>query len=208
MKEDDLGLTGNSQVRTSLCSFPLSPLTFHPPQAITFMTNGIVRDERCFYMDRSPGEFMKVFSNQAQFEVMSRRAWDLSAEAETVIGDARMRQRSQGWSEVRPAIGTTIRFVCRTRHCALGPLIGLICRVWLFNAHLAGGLQNFGQSIGLYRRVLQILDWGRKEWAKITRRDRGTIFDSTFVRACRVLYGNTLVRVSLSNSEHESILYN
>jgi len=48
--------------------------------------------------------------------------------------------------------------------------------------------------VELYRRALAVLNWGRKEWADVSRKERGSIFDSAFVRGVRVLYGNILIR--------------
>lgn len=93
--------------------------------------------------------------------------------------EAEARQSADGWDDVRPALSTTVR-------------------IWIINAHISQGLGQYGQAVGLYRRALAVLEWGRGAWAigsKASRKERGAIFDSTFVRGVRVLYGKTLVRV-------------
>ncbi|KDQ21512.1 hypothetical protein BOTBODRAFT_25954 [Botryobasidium botryosum FD-172 SS1] len=143
------------------------------PQAITYVTNGIIRDERCFFMDSS--DFIKRFQDQSRLEVLSKRAWDLSADDKHVIVDARRRVERKGWPDVRPALSTTIR-------------------IWILNAHIAQGLTEYGQAVVLYRRALAVLAWGRKEWAHVSRKERGSIFDTAFVRGVRTLFGNVLLR--------------
>ncbi|KAF8332610.1 uncharacterized protein EI90DRAFT_3122362 [Cantharellus anzutake] len=158
------------------------------PQAIAYMTNGIVRDDRCFYMEDSE-TFLRQLAAQAQFEIIRSDAWDLSATDETVIREAKGRQVARGWDDVRPALSTTVR-------------------VWILNAHISQGLAQYGQAVGLYKRALAVLDWGRKEWADANRKERGAIFDSTFVRGVRVLYVQTLVKAYEQTMSDKSHPYN
>ncbi|KAF9512181.1 hypothetical protein BS47DRAFT_1100683 [Hydnum rufescens UP504] len=151
------------------------------------MTNGIVRDERCFYME-SDQTFMRQLASQAQFEILRSEAWDLSATETVVIKEAALRQQQKGWDNVRPALSATVR-------------------IWILNAHLSQGLGQYGQAVGLYRRAIAVLDWGRKEWHKFSRKERGAIFDTTFVRGVRVLYGNTLVRAYEQTMDDKSQPY-
>jgi len=65
----------------------------------------------------------------------------------------------------------------------------------VLNAFLSHGNGQYGQAVGLYKRALAVLDWGRKVWAKASRKERGAIFDSTFVRGVRTLYATSLVHV-------------
>ncbi len=135
----------------------------------------------------------------AQFEIIRSDAWDLSATDETVIREAKARQSARGWDDVRPALSTTVRSVVRYSFAApSGCSSDESCRVWILNAHISQGLAQYGQAVGLYKRALAVLDWGRKEWADANRKERGAIFDSTFVRGVRVLYAQTLVKVNTS----------
>ena len=180
------------------------------------MTNGIVRDDRCFYMEDGQ-TFMKLLAAQglpkiqriihgfsinsrfftAQFEIIRSDAWDLSATDETVIREAKGRQIARGWDDVRPALSTTVRSIKSSSLVLFGSVHQkFLCRVWILNAHISQGLAQYGQAVGLYKRALAVLDWGRKEWTDANRKERGAIFDSTFVRGVRVLYAQTLVKVS------------
>lgn len=73
-------------------------------------------------------------------------------------------------------------------------------RICILNAFLSQGNGQYGQAVGLYKRALAILDWGRDSkknalWAKATRKERGAVFDSTFVRGVRTMYAMALVHV-------------
>ena len=74
-------------------------------------------------------------------------------------------------------------------------LLGTLRRICVLNAFLSHGNGQYGQAVGLYKRALAVLDWGRKAWAKASRKERGAIFDSTFVRGVRTLYATSLVHV-------------
>lgn len=69
------------------------------------------------------------------------------------------------------------------------------CRICVLNAFLSQGNGQYGQAVGLYKRALAVLDWGRKTWSKASRKERGAIFDSTFVRGVRTMYATALVHV-------------
>lgn len=96
-----------------------------PAQTISYLTNGIVRDDRCVHIE-SQSWFMKQLASQgqcdrafgrvpadgtlsAQYELIRENAWDLSQDEKSIVKDAQRRQEANGWDDVRPALSTTVR---------------------------------------------------------------------------------------------------
>lgn len=53
--------------------------------------------------------FLTEFITKAQYEILREDAWDLSADENTIIKEAKLRHAAGGWDNVRPAISTTVR---------------------------------------------------------------------------------------------------
>ena len=51
------------------------------------------------------------------------------------------------------------------------------------------------RSPEFYRNALEILEWGSDLWKDVPNRDRGMIFDGTFIRAVKRLYLKSLMGV-------------
>ncbi len=49
----------------------------------------------------------------------------------------------------------------------------------------------------LYRDTLDFLEEGRKIWRHVSKDDRGTVFEDTFVRGIRVLHLHAFLKVCL-----------
>ena len=62
---------------------------------------------------------------------------------------------------------------------------------------MSAGFNQYGQAACLLRRALNLLDWGRETWPKVDRKSRGAVFDVSWIRNARVLYGGYLVLVRL-----------
>ncbi|KDQ19786.1 hypothetical protein BOTBODRAFT_27211 [Botryobasidium botryosum FD-172 SS1] len=141
--------------------------------ALDGLANGILRDERAFYMD-SP-HWTKIFNRQVLMEIHRYGAWTKESTT-SIIEEALKLQREKGWDFVRPALSTTVR--------------GFIMR-----GFLGGGLHgDYGPGVEYIGRALEILDWGRKAWKDVPIVDKGTIFSDTFTRGVRRLHIQTLMQ--------------
>lgn len=55
-------------------------------------------------------------------------------------------------------------------------------------AHVEAGLQRKHElAVERYDKALAILKWGREHWKDVSKDDRGTIFEDSFVRGVRDL---------------------
>jgi hypothetical protein len=54
-----------------------------------------------------------------------------------------------------------------------------------------------GHQAGIqhFKRVLDLLEWGRAIWKDVPKNDRGVIFEDSFVTGVRALYLKMLLRV-------------
>jgi stress-induced-phosphoprotein 1 len=126
-------------------------------------------------------------------------AWGLDVPEEVIKTEALDRLDRLGWDSVRPGLAVTIRSISLL-FCMSSALIVLTgCRASIINAQMSAGFNQFGQAACLLWRALNLLDWGRERWSKVDRKQRGAIFDVSWIRSVRVLYGGMLVSVSLSS---------
>jgi hypothetical protein len=61
-----------------------------------------------------------------------------------------------------------------------------------------GARQNYRSESQYIGRAIEIIKWGRKEWAGVDREDRGAIFVETFLRGVQTLHMESLINVSSS----------
>ncbi|KIJ67012.1 hypothetical protein HYDPIDRAFT_26421 [Hydnomerulius pinastri MD-312] len=134
---------------------------FGHTDGIMNISNGLLRDTRVFHMDSA--DWIKQFNEQIQFETQKWGAWP-SETVETVIQNAQERQKSQGWDDVRPALGMTVR-------------------AWIMHALFDTNLRRAHHvAVEFLKHSLEVMDWGRRCWKNVPDEDRGVIFDRTFVR--------------------------
>jgi len=136
------------------------------PNAITNITNGILRDKRVFHGD-SPNWF-ELYNQQVRFEGAFHSGWD-SGGAKTVQEAALERLKTSGWEPVRRALSITVR-------------------AWMMRGYFASSTDRYAEAIEFYRRALDVLDWGRRVWKNVVREKRGVIFEDSFIRGIRRLY--------------------
>ncbi|KAJ7508704.1 TPR-like protein [Mycena galericulata] len=135
------------------------------PNAIQGMTNGILIDRRCFYMERN---WLEEYLEQVKFEGEYYQAWG-SQSAKVVCEQAPGRLQKEGWSSVGPALCMTIR-------------------LWIMQGFLGGSNGNQCLAAQLFGNALEVIDWGRETWKDVPRADRGDIFDITFRRSVNRLF--------------------
>ncbi|KAK7063882.1 TPR-region domain-containing protein [Favolaschia claudopus] len=136
------------------------------PNAIEFMSSGILIDRRCFYMDGR--EWMNQYMEQVKFEGEYYQAWGKGG-SKTVCDQAPGRLKKEGWSSVGPAICMTVR-------------------LWIMQGFLMGSTGNQGLATEHYRNAVAVIDWGREKWKDVDRSLRGDIFDVTFRRSVNRLF--------------------
>jgi hypothetical protein len=165
-------------------------------QALTGLTNGVLRDERVFYIDKS--DWIAKYNDQGyhpfvtdcylvilliyiisivvQFEVQKTNAW-VDVGPEVVIKEAQERLSRQGWDVLRPALSVTVR-------------------VWIMRGFIEGGIREAPSfALEFLGNALEVLDWGRQAWKNVSNEVRGTIFKSTFIRGVRSLHIRALMEV-------------
>ncbi|EPQ59829.1 hypothetical protein GLOTRDRAFT_114378 [Gloeophyllum trabeum ATCC 11539] len=101
-------------------------------------------------------------------EVMQTKAW-MTGGPRAVKESALSRLHRMGWEDVRPALSTTIR--------------GWIMRGFVescVRGNHALGLEFLGCA-------LEVLEWGRTEWAGVPDDKRGAIFHNAFIRGVRCM---------------------
>ncbi|OJA20368.1 hypothetical protein AZE42_09500 [Rhizopogon vesiculosus] len=142
--------------------------------ALTYMTNGMIRDHRAFHIDE-PG-WVDMYNKQVTFEATARQAWH-SEGLEAIKELAQKRLKEKGWNDVRPALSVTVR-------------------AWIMRGSLDGGLRREPQAgVQFLRRALDLLEWGRIIWKDVPKSERGTIFEDTFLTSLRGIYLNMFVEV-------------
>ncbi|KAJ7116811.1 hypothetical protein C8R43DRAFT_902312, partial [Mycena crocata] len=160
-----IGCGGNSH-----CTLPqtlLSIILFIlQPQAIQGITNGILIDRRCFYMDGK--NWLEQYMEQVKFEGEYYQAWGKGG-SKTVCEQAPGRLKKEGWSSVGPAICMTVR-------------------LWIMQGFLGGSTGDQATAAEYFRRALDVIEWGRETWKDVPRADRGDIFDILFMRSVNRLF--------------------
>ncbi|KAJ6520220.1 hypothetical protein C8R45DRAFT_954328 [Mycena sanguinolenta] len=136
------------------------------PNAIEFMSNGILIDRRCFYMDSR--DWLNQFMEQLKFEGEYYQAWS-KAGVKIVLEQVEGRLDKEGWSSVGPALCTTVRF-------------------WIMLGFLAGSNGRHGVATEHFRNAVDLIEWGRNTWKDVSRSLRGDIFDLLFLRSVRRLF--------------------
>ena len=48
-----------------------------------------------------------------------------------------------------------------------------------------------------YRRAMDIIEWGRSMWKDVSREDRGSIFEETFLRGLRAMHIEAFMQVRM-----------
>ncbi|KAJ7024390.1 hypothetical protein C8F04DRAFT_161168 [Mycena alexandri] len=135
------------------------------PNAIEAMSNAILIDRRCFYMDKDWG---KQYIEQVKFEGEYYQAWGKGG-AKIVCEQAPGRLKKEGWDSVGPAICITVR-------------------LWIMQGFLSGSTGSQRVAAEYFRSSLDVIEWGRETWKDVPRDKRGDIFDITFMRSVNRLF--------------------
>ncbi|EPQ51112.1 hypothetical protein GLOTRDRAFT_49327 [Gloeophyllum trabeum ATCC 11539] len=107
---------------------------------------------------------------------------------QTPAGVAYAGATGKGWNDVRPALATTIRG-------------------WIMRGFIEGHVRmNNSSAPEFLGRALEVLEWGRSEWAGIPDDQRGAIFQDTFVRGVRCLRLERLL-INMTQGSSRSSLF-
>ncbi|KAJ7150348.1 hypothetical protein C8R46DRAFT_1198415 [Mycena filopes] len=133
--------------------------------ALTDITNGILRDHRVFH---AHSEFFEQLENQMQFEAQKANAWGVGGPKQ-IQKEVPERLRKSGWLPVRRALTVTVR-------------------IWLMRGFLDSNMGALNGGVEFFKRILELLEWGRRTYPNVPAEERGVIFDDSFVRGVRRLY--------------------
>ncbi|KAM5537059.1 hypothetical protein V8D89_009205 [Ganoderma adspersum] len=131
---------------------------------ITGLSNALIADERVFHM--ADGNFLELYSRQLALEVAHTSAWSDTG-ARMIMEDIPEKLRTGGWDSVRPAISVTVR-------------------AWIMRGFIEYRLnENFESALEFYTSALDLLQWGRVLWKDVPFEDKGSVFQSTFIRGVK-----------------------
>jgi tetratricopeptide (TPR) repeat protein len=66
---------------------------------------------------------------------------------------------------------------------------------WFLQAFVCTQVQQYVVAIELYRQAVEILEWGRQKWNDVPSKERGSMFDLTYIRAVKRMYITALIEV-------------
>ncbi|KAH6916700.1 hypothetical protein BKA70DRAFT_1250302 [Coprinopsis sp. MPI-PUGE-AT-0042] len=137
------------------------------PDAMTGLVNGIIADERAFFLDDP--DLPNKLTNQCRFENMALKGWAESGGPAVLKKEAVERLKEKGWDATRQGITVTVR-------------------IWIFQAYFRSELANHREvAHDLYNNALGVLQWGREIWADVPKEDRGAVFERSFIRGVKRL---------------------
>jgi hypothetical protein len=70
-----------------------------------------------------------------------------------------------------------------------------IFSTWFIRAFVGTHVQQYVTAIELYRQSVEILEWGRLKWHDVPSKDRGSMFELTYIRAVKRMYITALIEV-------------
>ncbi|KAI0666285.1 hypothetical protein C8Q78DRAFT_464630 [Trametes maxima] len=143
------------------------------------LTNAITEDTRGFEI-RGGQAFFEQYNRQALFEMTKTQAW-ADASAQGVMEDAPRRLASQGWRAVRPALSMTVRG-------------------WIMRAFIQDSLtDDTDAALDFYASAMEVLRWGIARWPDVPIKDKGAIFQESFLRSVKCLRLDALMRAYAKN---------
>ncbi|KAI0045848.1 hypothetical protein FA95DRAFT_82893 [Auriscalpium vulgare] len=137
------------------------------PGVIQGITNAVLKDDRCFHIAREA--WLERFNDQVRMESIHAGIYNINSRlsADGLIAEFRSIHAAGGFDKSRPAIA-------------------LMTRLLFFNAFLSEGLEaKHAEAVAAYDTVLAVLRWGREEWPNVGKEIRGSVLESTFIRAIR-----------------------
>ncbi|KAJ7024759.1 hypothetical protein C8F04DRAFT_1130487 [Mycena alexandri] len=154
----------------------INPATGYPAGAllgIASLTNAVLRDRRVIHCPTD--ELIAKCNEQLRFEARVTGAWDHDR-PELVIQSALVRQSEQGWPAARQALSITVRG-------------------WILHAVVEASVnQRHDIAAMLYKNCLDVLSSLRATWIEATPKDRGVVFENSFIFGLRRIYLDALMK--------------
>ncbi|EJD45704.1 TPR-like protein [Auricularia subglabra TFB-10046 SS5] len=137
-------------------------------ETIEPMTNGLLTDLRAFHVPLQ--DFKQRVINAIPFESMISFTFKESEPRALVQAVKSRLRQTNGWD-------ATARQPVSTRKS-----VAMTVRIWIMQAILAWKIdEDHERACTLFRRTVDFLELGRREWANVTRDFRGAIFETTFL---------------------------
>ncbi|KAF9524093.1 hypothetical protein CPB83DRAFT_641657 [Crepidotus variabilis] len=136
------------------------------PDALVDLCNGLMRDERVMML-HSP-QLLSKLQSQILFQIFVYGCWD-DLDVDDVKEKALQMIEVKGWTSTRDALSMTIR-------------------VWIVQGMLTSQQHDHSLALQHFSRVNEILTWGCTVWHDVPIKDRGCIFEWTFLRNAKLHY--------------------
>ncbi|KAF7303063.1 hypothetical protein MKEN_01269800 [Mycena kentingensis (nom. inval.)] len=130
---------------------------------VTAISNAVLCDKRSFML--SAGNFFNAIELQMTAERQQFKAWGFVG-LEQLKKEVLDRLRRSSWTQVRPAVATTMR-------------------CWVLTGFFDMNLGKQLSAIQHLQRTVDFLEWGARQFPAS---ERGTVFESSFIRGVRRLH--------------------
>ncbi|KAJ7679115.1 hypothetical protein DFH06DRAFT_505391 [Mycena polygramma] len=131
------------------------------------LSNGVLRDIRVMHLPS--GDFIAKYNTLVSFDIQTSRGWGDHG-PDQVIREALSRQRSEGWDATRPAVSFTVR-------------------AWIMQGIMNTSMRHMPEvAAEFYKNSLHVIRTLKEHWINESKKDRGTIFEKTFIFGIRQLY--------------------
>src|ERR1700683_373815 len=78
---------------------------------------------------------------------------------------------------------------------------------WFMRAFVSSSTNQHVTAVELYRRAVEILQWGQRKWKDVPSDDKGSIFEPTYIRGVKRFYMTALMEVLEPKVSHAASLY-
>ncbi|KAF5385060.1 hypothetical protein D9615_001095 [Tricholomella constricta] len=147
---------------------------------IEALSNAVLRERRVFHI--SDQNFFDTYNQQMMLEASRCNAWTTQG-PQIIQAEAPKRLRTLGWGALRPALAVTVRG-------------------WIMRGFLDSSFNLPGSSPEFLQYAIDVIEWGARMWKNVPRKDRGTIFDPTFLCGVKSLYLNLRMEAFSKNPKN------
>ncbi|KAJ7651523.1 hypothetical protein DFH06DRAFT_545632 [Mycena polygramma] len=147
--------------------------------ALVDITNGILRDHRVFHAD---SQFFQRLETQVRLEGELTGAWGAGGPKQ-IQKEVPERLKISGWLPVRRALSITVR-------------------IWMMRGFIDQNMGALNGGVEFFKRILDVLEWGRRTYPNVPSEDRGVIFEDSFVRGIRRMYLPAVLGLHLKTGDN------
>lgn len=120
--------------------------------------------------------------------------WQDATDPQQLLNLAKARLAQSGWDAVRPALTVIVRWVHLIHY--VFPSLNIFSRGWIIRGFVG---EEFGypqdEVVDFFKRVVDFLELGRREWPNVHKDNRGVIFEMSFIQGVKRLHLNAYVVV-------------